>query len=208
MENIKDCFKHRGHWDRVYKLCYEQDKLADFNCTFLYKGLKGCWGINDTAAIFGIDNKQIYEFEQDFMRQPAATVIDFLSDLKTAIESHDDFIFHDVTKNSVWRCYNEKGKVISCKEKNAILSNSPKNVVCGIRNLRKIKPLHDVAKMDEELSKDAEKKAYEKFVHEMFAKASGPEQYHFSDFSPGKIYSGGSGKKRRFDERKKRGKKS
>lgn len=212
VENIKACYKHKGKWDKEYNLCIEHDDRGPIVCTMPYKGLIGCWDENG-ANIYGFGDRHLYTFDSDFMQPAALTVKNFLFELKKAIEDHDSFVHNDVVRGTIWRCYNEKGKVISCKEKNAILSNNPRDAILGVRQMRKIKPLHRFNEIDvKSAAKMVEKeltphhKEYEKYVEEEFKKELRPKQYHFSPIFPDRIYST-SGRRRNLTERRKRGKK-
>ena len=217
VETIEDCFKQKGIWDKDYGLCIENARNPNRTCTMPFKGLQVCWW-QDKGEVQGIDGGIIYAFEPTiFTQDMSSKVKSFASGLKDAIQRHPKypFVYWDEDKRTLWRCYNEKGKKIGCKEKNAVLSNSPYNVLLGLRRQRRTRPLHRLPEIErrdaamlvsKEIRIDSGQGVYDKYFAELM-KMDDTVQTHFKLDRPEYMYSGRSGKKIYYKGDKKIGKK-
>lgn len=202
VEDIKGCHEHKGVWDNKSKLCLEPDDNSRWrNCTMPYKGIRGCWGGEEN--IYDVNGRILYKFcDQPFFPSSEERVKDFLSTLKKVLDGNDSFAYGFLTYNTVWRCYDHKGKVASCKCSDVVISNSPENAVDTFRGLQKISLLSGEKEYygwNEEKMKSYQD-AYYDFLEESF-KERGPYQYHFKTKRPDIIYSGKTGKRIHLERR-------
>lgn len=157
IRNIEGCFKYGGIWDREKKVCISHESPTG-GCTAPINGAQICWSADDYGeGHFGSRTEimpwaseefyknsepwnihdETYQSEESAAEEAKNVALDCAQDLME--DNLEKWVFH-------LRCFNLKGRSVSCDEENAVLDVKGKNVAKAYRDLLKMRSLDEFIK--------------------------------------------------------------